>query len=40
MSEPVKLGEHSKSRQEEDFSIKPQKFTPRLNTSEWPLLLK
>ncbi|CAG8783781.1 28525_t:CDS:10 [Gigaspora margarita] len=33
-------GEQSTSQQEEDFSIKPQKLTPCLNTSEWPLLLK
>ncbi|CAG8786984.1 45388_t:CDS:10 [Gigaspora margarita] len=40
MSQSIIPGEQSKSQQEEDFSIKPQKFTPRLNTSEWPLLLK
>ncbi|CAG8439997.1 5877_t:CDS:10 [Acaulospora colombiana] len=38
MSEVKKVDEHSKAQL--DYSIQPQKTTPALNTSEWPLLLK
>ncbi|RHZ78974.1 hypothetical protein Glove_153g28 [Diversispora epigaea] len=40
MTEVKKLDEQSKAQLKGDFSIQPQKVTPALNTSEWPLLLK
>ena len=38
------MSEHKKSKKtveaEEDFSIKPEKGLPSIDTSSWPLLLK
>jgi hypothetical protein len=34
------MAELMTNEQESEYSIKPQKSTPALNTSEWPLLLK
>ena len=34
------MAESITNDQEGEYSIKPQKHTPALNTSEWPLLLK
>lgn len=36
----ISKGDVAKQQREGDFAIKPTQVTPKLDTSQWPLLLK